>query len=112
MLQKKTTRQLRAKRLPRIRKKLFGSAVRPRLTVYKSNTAILAQLVNDETGTVLVSFRGKGKNIAAATALGQELAKGIKAKKITAVVFDRSGYRYHGAIKALADMVREGGIIL
>lgn len=106
----KNKNEMRLKRKLSIRRRLSGTAERPRLAVFRSNTRLSAQIVNDDKAVTIVSAWTKGKNIAAATALGRTIAEKAKAKKITAVVFDRSGYRYHGAVKALADSVREGGI--
>jgi large subunit ribosomal protein L18 len=110
MFTKQTSKQLRVKRLPRIRKVLKGTADRPRITVFKSHQAISVQAIDDTKGTVMFSSRGKGKNIPAAIALGKEFAAHAVKKGIKKILFDRSGYRYHGAVKALADAIREGGI--
>lgn len=93
-----------------MRAKIKGTAVRPRLVVYRSNTSLMAQLVDDRTHTTIASGSAKGKSVSSAATLGAEIAKKAKEKKITTVVFDRSGYRYHGVIKALADAAREGGL--
>jgi large subunit ribosomal protein L18 len=110
MIKSPTIKQLRLKRLVRIRAKVKGTPERPRLTVYRSHTALTAQCIDDSKGIVILTKRIEGKNIAKAKELGIELAKTAIKKGITQVVFDRSGYRYHGAVKALADTVREGGI--
>lgn len=102
-------RQIRKRR---IRAVVFGSTRRPRLAVFRSGGAMFVQLIDDEGGKTLVSKRTVGKNIAAATVLGKEIASMAKAHKISRVVFDRSGYRYHGAVAALADAIREGGVIV
>lgn len=106
----KNKNETRLKRKLSIRRRLSGTAERPRLAVFRSNTRLSVQIVNDDKAVTIVSAWTKGKNIAAAVALGRTIAEKAKAKKITTVVFDRSGYRYHGAVKALADSVREGGI--
>ena len=102
----------------RIRKKVLGTAERPRLNVYRSLNHIYAQLVDDLKGVTLVSAstaegkkseRSTGGNVAAAKTVGKNIAERAKAKRITKVVFDRGGYIYHGRIKALADAAREGG---
>ncbi len=108
----KTRKEMRIKRKRRIRAVVTGSAARPRLAVFRSGSAMFVQLIDDERGKTLVSKRTMGKNIAAATALGKAIAKIAKEHKISHVVFDRSGYRYHGAVKALAEEIREGGIIV
>lgn len=103
----------------RIRKKLQGSAERPRLNVYRSLNHIYVQVVDDLHGKTLVSAssaegkkgeRRTGGNVAAAKAVGKVIAERAKAKGITKVVFDRGGYIYHGRVKALADAAREGGL--
>jgi large subunit ribosomal protein L18 len=94
----------------RIRKKIIGTATRPRLAVYKSNTAIYAQLIDDAAGITLVASdtrKLKGKRCEKAAELGQLVAKKAKEKEITQVVFDRSGYQYHGVVKALFDATNE-----
>lgn len=116
--QRKVWRRARRKR--GIRKNLFGTAERPRLTVFRSLKHIYAQIVNDERGVTLceASSRSKdlrdkigdGGNVVAAEAVGAALAERAKAKDIEAVRFDRNGYRYHGRVKGLADAVRKGGI--
>lgn len=103
---------MREIRKRRIRAVILGSTRRPRLAVFRSGRAMFVQLIDDEGGKTLLSKRIMGKNIAAAAALGKEIASMAKAHKILQVVFDRSGYRYHGAVKALADAMREGGVII
>ena len=107
---------VRFKRKLRIRSKVEGSVERPRLAVFRSNKNLYAQLVDDAKGHTLVAactldeeIKG-GSSIDGAKALGLMLAKRALAKKISAIVFDRSGYLYHGRIKALADAAREGGL--
>ena len=101
----------------RIRKKLQGTAERPRLNVYRSLNHIYVQVIDDLNGKTLVaasSAEGEGKttggNVAAAKSVGKAIAERAKAKGITKVVFDRGGYIYHGRVKALADAAREGGL--
>jgi large subunit ribosomal protein L18 len=79
--------------------------------VYRSNTRIAAQLIDDAKHVTIVSGWVKGRNVATATQLGKELAEKAKAKNITTVVFDRGGFRYHGVIKAVAESAREGGLV-
>jgi large subunit ribosomal protein L18 len=112
MIIQKTSKQFRVKRLGRIRTVLKGTALRPRLTVFKSHRAMSVQAVNDTNGRVLFSVRKDGKTVKAASELGSEMAALSIKKGIKAMLFDRSGYRYHGAVKALADAVREGGITI
>lgn len=94
----------------RIRAVIRGTKARPRLTVYRSHTALFAQLIDDESGKTIAAKRSAGKNIAAAVILGKEVAVLAHKHKITSVVFDRGGNRYHGGIKALADAARDGGL--
>ena len=99
----------------RIRKKLQGTAERPRLNVYRSLNHIYVQVIDDLHGTTLVSAssaEGKktGGNVATAKEVGKTIAERAKAKGIIKVVFDRGGYIYHGRVKALADAAREGGL--
>lgn len=101
---------LRKKRKNRIRAKITGSATRPRLTVYRSNQALSAQIIDDAKGMTIVSFRVKGKTIAAGKELGVGIAKAALAKGVKEVVFDRSGYRFHGTVEAIAQSAREGGL--
>lgn len=109
----------RAKRLIRhlkIRKKVFGSENRPRLTLFRSNKYIYAQLVDDKNAKTILASTDKAKEkkpekrIESAKSLGLALAKKAQGKKITEIVFDRSGYKYHGRIKAVAEGLREGGL--
>ena len=104
----------RKRRHAKVRTKISGNAVRPRLAVFRSNKSIYAQLINDETGMTLASAsdvkESKGTNIERATAVGKALAESAKAKKITDVVFDRGGYLFAGRVKALAEAAREGGL--
>jgi large subunit ribosomal protein L18 len=98
----------------RIRAKLSGTEQRPRLNVYRSLNNIYAQVIDDQTGTTLVSASTiklkTGGNIAAAKEIGKEVAQKAVEKGIKKVVFDRGGYLYHGRIKALADAAREAGL--
>lgn len=108
----KTRKQMRHKRTLAIRRKVLGSLLRPRLSVFRSNTQMSVQFIDDEHAKTLGALSAKGKNHAAAVALGKEVVEFAKKKNITSVVFDRSGYRYHGAVETLANTVREGGIIV
>ena len=103
----------------RIRKKMQGTADRPRLNVYRSLNHIYVQVIDDLNGKTLVSAstaegkkedRRTGGNVASAKALGKAIAERAKAKGVTKVVFDRGGYIYHGRVKALADAAREAGL--
>ena len=114
----KTDRKLnRDRRHARVRAKISGTAERPRLCVYRSNTNIYAQIIDDVAGNTLVSastldkeVKTKNSNVEAAKEVGALIAKRAAAKKITTVVYDRSGYIYHGVVKALAEAAREGGL--
>lgn len=108
---------IRLKKRARIRKKVQGNAERPRLAVFRSGRHIYAQIIDDGKGVTIASAStaqmeiGKGvKKVDAAKQVGQELAKLALAKKVKDVVFDRSGYVYHGRIKAVADGARESGL--
>lgn len=114
----KSKSDARARRHARLRKKVVGTAERPRLVVYRSLKHIYAQLVDDDRGVALlgvadnsegISVDGEGK-VARATAVGKLIAEKAKAAGITKVVFDRAGYQYHGRVKAVADGAREGGL--
>jgi large subunit ribosomal protein L18 len=107
----------RLKRKTRIRKKLSGSSLRPRLVVFRSNKHIYAQLIDDVAGATLASASTKslGMDNARLTRdvsamVGKKLAEIALAKNITSVVFDRNGFVYHGRVKALADGAREAGL--
>ena len=114
----KTDRKFeRTRRHIRVRTKISGTAECPRLCMYRSNTGIYAQIIDDVKGTTLVSastldkeIKTKHANIEASKEVGALIAKRAKDKKITNVVFDRSGYQYHGVVKALAESAREGGL--
>jgi large subunit ribosomal protein L18 len=107
----------RARIKERIRRKVTGTAERPRLAVFRSLKHIYAQVIDDASGKTLVSASSrdkdagtKGANAAAAKAVGALIAKKAKDKGINRVVFDRGGYLYHGNVKALADAARENGL--
>ena len=115
---KKTDRKMeRARRHLRVRRKISGTAERPRLCVYRSNTNLYVQVIDDVAGNTLVSastldkdVKTKKANKEAAKELGTLIAKKALDKKIDTVVFDRSGYIYHGVVKELAEAAREGGL--
>ncbi len=109
----------RRRRKLRVRKRVFGTPERPRLTVFRSLKQIYAQIIDDDRGVTIcaASSRDKGAegaksggNVAAAKLVGSALAAKAKAAGVGAVCFDRNGYKYHGRIKALADAAREGGL--
>ena len=98
-----------------IRQKISGTKERPRLSIYKSNTGIYAQLIDDVTGHTLASASSKeigkkGITVSISKDVGKKLAEKAVASGIESVVFDRRGYLYHGRVKALADGAREGGL--
>ncbi len=117
----KTRRQVRMKRKASIRKNLSGTAERPRVTVTRSHKYIYAQVIDDDTGTTLLSFdsrsaaevkapEGVAGKCATAYGVGRTVADLAKEKGIAAMVFDRNGYLYHGRVAALAKGLRDGGI--
>ncbi len=115
MIKKESKNDMRLKRHKKIRRTLSGNETTPRLSVFRSNTAIYAQLIDDVKGVTLASsssleLKLKNNNVEAAKAVGKDIAKKAKEAKIKTVVFDRSGYLYHGKIKALADAARENGL--
>ena len=116
MIKNESRNELRKKRHARVRTKVSGTKEVPRLSVFRSNSQIFAQLIDDEKGTTLVSSSSlsmkldNGGNIEGAKLVGKDIAEKAKKAKITNVVFDRGGYLYHGRIKALADAAREAGL--
>jgi large subunit ribosomal protein L18 len=122
MLTKISKNQKRGHIHERIRKKLCGTAERPRLNVYRSLNHIYVQVIDDLNGVTLVSAssaegkktaatgKSTGGNVAAAKSVGKAIAERAKAKGVSKVVFDRGGYIYHGRVKALADAAREAGL--
>ncbi len=110
-------RAARDRRHARVRKKVHGTAARPRLAVYKSNRYIYAQIIDDEVGRTLVAassqeptLRGKSLSVERAAEVGKLLAERAGDADIAEVVFDRGGYPFHGRVKALAEAVREAGV--
>ncbi|HZF99837.1 MAG TPA: 50S ribosomal protein L18 [Chitinophagales bacterium] len=112
-----TTKSTRRRKIKlRIRKKIRGTAELPRLSVYRSNSQIYAQVINDDAAHTLISmFTGKadttGTKSERAREVGRRVAAAAKEAGITQVVFDRNGYLYHGRVKAMAEGAREGGLI-
>jgi large subunit ribosomal protein L18 len=106
--------QMREMRHKRLRSKISGTAVRPRLSVYRSNMFVYAQLIDDEAGKTIAAADSRkeksGTGVEKAKKVGAEIAKLASAAKITEVVFDRGGFRYQGIVAALADAAREGGL--
>ncbi len=113
----KQRREARIRRHRRVRKKVRGTAERPRLAVFRSNKHISAQIIDDRAGHTLAAaatteagYEGAGGSVAAATKVGELLAARAKEAGVTTVVFDRGGNLYHGRIAALADAARKGGL--
>ncbi len=114
----KTDRKMeRTRRHIRVRNKISGTAERPRLCIYRSNTSLYAQIIDDVAGVTLVSastldktVKTKHSNVEAAKEVGTLIAKRAAEKNIKSVVFDRSGYIYHGVIKEFAEAAREAGL--
>jgi large subunit ribosomal protein L18 len=113
-IKKLTKNKLQRKKRARV--KIFGTAERPRLSVFRSNRSVYVQLINDETAQTIASVNTKelaGKTkIEQSAAAGRLLAQKAKDKGITRAVFDRGGNRYHGRVKALADAARESGLAI
>ncbi|MBE6124499.1 MAG: 50S ribosomal protein L18 [Erysipelotrichaceae bacterium] len=116
MINKVSKNDERLKRHTRLRKKVSGTPTCPRLSVFRSNAHIHAQVIDDVNGVTLASASSvslkleNGSNIEAAKVVGKAVAEATLAKKIENVVFDRGGYIYHGRIKALAEAAREAGL--
>jgi large subunit ribosomal protein L18 len=101
----KIDRYIRRKK--RVRAKITGTGKRPRLSIFRSNKSLYAQVIDDEKGVTLAAAKG-AKN--AGEKVGEELAKKAAAKKVKSVVFDRNGFKFHGRVKALAEGARKGGL--
>ena len=117
MIKRPDTKGQRLKRHARVRGKISGTAERPRLIVFRSESNIYAQIIDDVAGNTLCSastvekgFEGNGGNVEAAKKIGETIAKRALEKGIENVVFDRGGYIYHGRVAALAEGAREGGL--
>jgi large subunit ribosomal protein L18 len=118
MYKQPDTRAARRRRHERVRKRLRGTAGRPRLAVYRSLQHIYVQVIDDDRGHTLVAAStldadlrdGEGNKVADAQRVGRAIAERAKAKGIDTVVFDRGGYLYHGRVKALAEAAREAGL--
>lgn len=109
----------RTRKKSQIRKKIWGTAERPRVSVFRSAKHIYVQAINDDNGQTLAAgstldpkaeLKAKGGNAAAATTVGKSFGDLLKSKGIEGIVFDRNGYIYHGRVKSLADGIREAGI--
>ena len=117
MFRKADKKASRQRRHLRVRKKVFGTPERPRLSVYRSEKNIYAQIIDDVNAVTVVSasslekdFAGKGGNKEGAKLVGELIAKNALEKGITEVVFDRGGYVYHGRVQQLAESAREAGL--
>lgn len=120
MITKGDKNKARLKRHLRVRKKITGTAARPRLSVFRSSKHIYAQLIDDVQGVTIAAAStldkelaanvGNGGSVEAARQVGELIAKRAKSKGFDKIVFDRGGYLYHGRIQALADAAREGGL--
>jgi large subunit ribosomal protein L18 len=109
--------EARERRHRRVRKKVRGTAERPRLAVFRSNKHIYAQLIDDVAGVTIASastaekgLTGSGATVVAASAVGKRIGERAAAAGITTAVFDRGGFRYHGRVAAVADAARESGL--
>ena len=117
MINKIEKKEIRNRIHRRIRRKLSGTAERPRLAIFRSVAHIYAQVIDDAKGSTIVSAssvdkgaKTNGGNVAAAKSIGKLVAERAQEKGIKRVVFDRGGYQYHGRVKALADAAREAGL--
>ena len=116
MIVKESKNDLRKKRHARVRNKVSGTAECPRLNVFRSNTQIFAQIIDDVKGVTLVSSSSvelkikNGGNVEGAKLVGKDIAEKAKKLKLNKVVFDRGGYLYHGRVQALAEAARENGL--
>ena len=118
MIKKVSRNDMREARHARVREKVVGTSVEPRLNVFRSNSNIFAQIIDDTKGVTLVSASSidkelkleNGGNVEAARKVGKLIAERAKKAKISDVVFDRGGYLYHGRVKALAEAARENGL--
>lgn len=118
MIKKVSKNEVRKRRHLRVRKKIVGTSERPRLCVFRSSKQIYAQLIDDSTGTTLAAASSlekaaetaNGGNIEAAKAVGRLIGERALARQIESVVFDRSGYVYHGRVAAVAEAAREAGL--
>ncbi len=116
MIKKEANNALRQRRHARVRTKVSGTALVPRLNVFRSNAQIFAQIIDDEKGVTLVSSSSlelkikNGGNAEGAALVGKDIAEKAKKAGIKSVVFDRGGYQYHGRVQALAEAAREAGL--
>ena len=115
MLKQFDRKAARARRHRRVRVRVAGTGQRPRLSVFRSLHHVYAQLIDDETGRTLAAastaqLKSRKKDVGAAAAVGRAIAGKAKAAGVTAAVFDRGGFLYHGRVKALADAAREAGL--
>src|SRR5262245_13232807 len=114
-MSKRTKQQARRRRHFRVRKKITGTAERPRLAVYRSNRHVQAQVIDDGTGRTLAAASSlesdlRGNGVGAAKKVGETVGQRAREQGVTSVVFDRGGYLYHGRVAAVADGAREAGL--
>ena len=111
---RRTTRAARQRRHTRVRKRVRGTSLRPRLSVFRSLNHIYGQIIDDDSGSTLAAASdlagASGSKVDRATTVGAQLAEAAQAAGVSTVVFDRGGYRYHGRVRALAEAAREGGL--
>ncbi len=111
---RRTTRAARRRRHARVRKRVHGTPQRPRLSVFRSLSHIYGQIIDDDSGATLASASdlngAEGSKTERAAAVGAQLARAARDAGVSAIVFDRGGYRYHGRVRALAEAAREGGL--
>ena len=118
MIKKESRNAMRVERHKRVRKDVHGTSAVPRLNVFRSNSNIFAQIIDEETATTIASASSldkdlkltNGSNVEAATKVGEKVAAEAKKANVKKVVFDRGGYLYHGRVKALAEAARENGL--
>ncbi len=114
-MSRSTPQEKRIRNKRKIRSVISGTAARPRLSVFRSNNFLYAQLIDDTKGVTIAAIndvkKGKGTKVEGAMSAGKALATAAKAQGVEAVVFDRNGFKYAGRIKAFADAAREGGLV-
>ena len=114
-MNKASKKEKKDRRHVKIRTRVFGTAKRPRLSIFKSNRFVYAQVIDDEAGKTLAAASSvkakKGTKSEQAKLLGKEIAEKAKAAKVSKVVFDRGGFAYKGRVKNIADAAREGGLV-
>lgn len=112
MIYNQTIKQRKPKRVVRIRKKMIGTKDRPRLSFFRSNTSVYAQLIDDEKARTVFTIKKAGKNKISGKELAEKTLEKLRSLHIKTVVFDRSGNKYHGVVETFVDAIRKGGIIV